>query len=296
MDYGRPLQFGYFLTPAASDYAELLRRARLAEELGMDLIGIQDHPYQSRFFDTWTLLAALAAQTTRIRFFPDVINLPLRPPAMLAKAAASLDLISGGRLELGLGAGAFWEAIGAMGGPVRSPGEAVSAFEEAIAVIRLMWSGQRSLRFDGQHYALKGVHSGPLPAHPIGLWIGAYGPRMLKITGRFGDGWIPSSSYAPPEMLPDMHHRIDEAALSAGRDPASIQRIYNVMGQISPDLSPKLFNGPAEQWVDELTQLVLLYGMDTFIVGLPEPPLDQLEQFMAEIAPRVRANVAAKRQ
>ena len=296
MDYGRPLLFGYFLTPDASDYAELLRRARLADELGMDLIGIQDHPYQSRFLDTWTLLAALAAQTNRIRFFPDVIDLPLRPPAMLAKAAASLDLISGGRLELGLGAGAFWEAIGAMGGPVRTPGEAVSALEEAIAVIRLMWSGQRGLRFDGKHYALKGVHSGPLPAHPIGLWIGAYGPRMLKLTGRLGDGWIPSSSYAPMEKLPAMHRRIDEAALSAGRDPASIQRSYNVMGQISPNPSPKPFNGPAEQWVDELTQLVLQYGMDTFIVGLPEPPGDQLEQFMVEIAPRVRANVAASRQ
>ena len=88
---------------------------RAADEGGIDLVGIQDHPYQWRYVDTWTLIAWLAARTERIRFFPDVANLPLRPPAVLAKAAASLDVLSGGRVELGLGAGAFWEAIGADG-------------------------------------------------------------------------------------------------------------------------------------------------------------------------------------
>src|SRR5512133_738795 len=116
MDYRRDIQFGYFLTPNAAAYPETLRAAELCDQLGFDLIGIQDHPYQSRFMDTWTLLTSLAAQTSRIRYFPDVADLPLRPPAMLAKAAASLDLITGGRIELGLGAGAFWEAIAAMGG------------------------------------------------------------------------------------------------------------------------------------------------------------------------------------
>ncbi|HWQ84251.1 MAG TPA: LLM class flavin-dependent oxidoreductase [Anaerolineales bacterium] len=295
MDYRRPIQFGYFPTPAAASYPELLRLAQLCDALGMDLIGIQDHPYQSRFMDTWTLLSALAAQTARIRFFPDVINLPLRPPAVLAKAAASLDIISGGRIELGLGAGAFWEAIAAMGGPVRTPGEAVAALEEAIQVIRLMWSGQRGLRFDGQHYRLKGVHSGPVPAHPIGIWIGAYGPRMLALTGRLGDGWVPTSTYAPPDKLPEMHRRIDSAALSAGRDPGMIQRVYNLMGQIQDRPGGEPFIGPVGQWVAELTRLVLEFGMDTFIIGFPEPPGDQIERFMAEIAPRVRENVAGER-
>ncbi|HEX7973350.1 MAG TPA: LLM class flavin-dependent oxidoreductase, partial [Anaerolineales bacterium] len=230
-----------------------------------------------------------------LRLFPDVVDLPLRPPAMLAKAAATLDIISGGRIELGLGAGAFWEAIEAMGGPVRTPHEAVAALEEAIHVIRLMWSGQRGLRYEGQHYSLKGVHSGPVPAHPIGLWIGAYGPKMLALTGRLGDGWVPSSSYAAPGELPEMHKRIDEAALSAGRDPAAIQRIYNIMGQIKAGPPAEPFNGPVEQWVDELTGLALEYGMDTFILGLPEPPGDQIERFIAEVAPRVRENVARQR-
>ncbi|RPJ51816.1 MAG: LLM class flavin-dependent oxidoreductase, partial [Chloroflexi bacterium] len=283
MDYGRPIQFGYFLTPTASDYPEVLRRAKLCDALGMDLIGIQDHPYQSRFLDTWTLIASLAPQTTRVRLFPDVADLPLRPPAGLAKAAASLDLISGGRIELGLGAGAIWEAIGAMGGPVRSPGEAVAALEEAIQVIRLMWSGERGLRFEGKHYRLKGVHGGPVPAHPVSLWIGAYGPKMLALTGRLGDGWVPSSSYAPPEKIAEMQKRIDEAALSAGRDPASIQRLYNVMGQIRAGASGEPFNGPASQCVDERTRLALQDGIDSFVIGLPEPPGDQIERFMAEI-------------
>jgi alkanesulfonate monooxygenase SsuD/methylene tetrahydromethanopterin reductase-like flavin-dependent oxidoreductase (luciferase family) len=295
MDYGQGLQFGYFLTPDASDYYEVLRRARLCDELGFDLLGIQDHPYQSRFLDTWTLIAALAAQTSRVRLFPDVASLPLRPPAVLAKAAASLDVMSGGRIELGLGAGAFWEAIGAMGGPVRSPGEAVAALEEAIHVVRLMWSGQRGLRFAGEYYPLRGVHSGPVPVHPIGIWIGAIGPKMLNLTGRLGDGWVPSSSYVPPSKLPEMQARIDEAAVGAGRAPTAIRRIYNVMGRIGDGASSGPFTGPAAQWVDELTQLAIQDGMDTFILGLPEPPGDQLERFMAEIIPQVRENVAASR-
>ncbi|HEX5549009.1 MAG TPA: LLM class flavin-dependent oxidoreductase, partial [Ktedonobacterales bacterium] len=139
-DYGQPLQFGYFLIPDASDIAGLMRLARQVDEQGIDLIGIQDHPYQRRFLDTWMLLPAIATQTRRVRIFPDVASLPLRPPAVLAKAAASLDLLSGGRFELGLGAGAFWDAIVAMGGPRRSPREARAALEEALTVLRLMWS------------------------------------------------------------------------------------------------------------------------------------------------------------
>jgi alkanesulfonate monooxygenase SsuD/methylene tetrahydromethanopterin reductase-like flavin-dependent oxidoreductase (luciferase family) len=149
MDYGRKIQFGFFLTPNAGDYAGCFRVAKLCDQLGLDLIGIQDHPYQRRFFDTWTLMSALVSQTQGIRFFPDVINLPMRPPAMLAKAAATLDLISGGRIELGIGTGAFWEGIKAMGGPNRTPSEAVTALEEAISILRLMWSGERGLKFEG---------------------------------------------------------------------------------------------------------------------------------------------------
>jgi alkanesulfonate monooxygenase SsuD/methylene tetrahydromethanopterin reductase-like flavin-dependent oxidoreductase (luciferase family) len=112
--------------PNWQEHDEVLRLARAADEAGLDLVGIQDHPYQWRFFDTWTLIAYLSARTSRIRFFADVANLPLRPPAVLAKAAASLDVLTGGRVELGLGAGGFWDAVQAMGGPRRTPGQAVA--------------------------------------------------------------------------------------------------------------------------------------------------------------------------
>src|SRR5260370_15176868 len=145
MDYGRPIQFGYFVLPDSMRPMRPLELAVKADELGIDLIGDQAHPYQRRLYDVWTLLTAIALRTKRASVFPDVANLPLRPPAMLAKAAASLDLLSGGRVELGLGAGGFWEAIKAMGGPVRTPGEAVSALDDAVQGIRVSWIGRRGL-------------------------------------------------------------------------------------------------------------------------------------------------------
>ena len=227
-DYGRPLQFGYFLIPDATDVEATLAGAEVAEELGLDLLGIQDHPYQRRFLETWTLLSAVGARTRRIRLFPDVANLPLRLPAVLAKAAASLDLITGGRVELALGAGGFWDAIVAIGGPRRSPGESVEALEEAIQVIRLMWSEESSGRFPGRYYQLTGVRPGPRPAHPIGIWVGAYKPRMLRLIGRLADGWVPSLGYLSLDDFTGLNATIDGAAKGAGRDPASIRRILNV--------------------------------------------------------------------
>ncbi len=295
LDYGQPLQFGYFLIPDATDVAGVLHLARQADDLGLDLIGIQDHPYQRRFLDTWTLMAAILAQTRRVRVFPDVASLPLRPPAVLAKAAASLDLLSGGRFELGLGAGAFWDAIAAMGGPRRSPREALAALEEAITVLRLMWSDQRGVRFTGQYYTLAGVHSGPQPAHLISIWIGASGPKMLDLIGRQADGWVPSSAYVSPERLPALQRMIDEGIQSAGRDPASVRRIYNVMGRISDGPPGGFLDGPVEQWVDELTALTIEQGMDTYVFAPTGDPAEQIKRFANEVIPVVREQVASAR-
>jgi len=109
-DLQHDLLFGLFLTPDAGQPEQILELARLADTAGLDLLGVQDHPYQPRFLDMWTLLSVVASQTRRIRLFPDVVNLPFRPPAVLARAAASLDILSGGRIELGLGSGAFPDA------------------------------------------------------------------------------------------------------------------------------------------------------------------------------------------
>lgn len=277
MNYGRPIQFGVFLMPDASQSRLVLDTAILADELGYDLIGIQDHPYQRRFFDAWTLLSVIATRTKRIAVFPDVANIPLRPPAMLAKAAATLDLLSEGRVELGLGAGGLWEAITAIGGPTRTRAESVAALEEAIQVIRLMWSGERGARFAGKFYQLEGVHTGPVPAHPIGIWLGAYKPKMLSLVGRMADGWVPSLGYLQPADLSEGNQRIDEAAAGAGRDPRSIRRILNV------DYMP----------AETIISLAVERGIDTFIV--PGDDAEELRRFAAEDAPKIREAVAQAR-
>jgi alkanesulfonate monooxygenase SsuD/methylene tetrahydromethanopterin reductase-like flavin-dependent oxidoreductase (luciferase family) len=289
-DYGRELRFGYFLIPNATD--PLLATAREVERLGLDYIGVQDHPYQRRFVDAWTLLAMIAATTTRVGVFPDVANLPLRPPAVLAKAAASLDRLSGGRVDLGLGAGGFWDAIAACDGPRRTPAEAYRALAEAIEVIRLVWSGERNLRFEGELYRLAGAHSGPVPDRRIGIWLGVYGPRALRLAGRVADGWVPSFR-GELQPLREMAGRLDEGAAEAGRDPGEIRRILNVGGVITDGASEGTLRGPVGQWTEELTGLVVEHGFDTFVLWAEGP--GQLARFAEEVVPAVREQVDRER-
>ena len=293
-DHLRKVEFGGNLDPVA-DFERAAATARAIESAGLEFIGIQDHPYQRRFFDTWTLMSALVPLTTRVHFVTDVANLQLRPAPMLAKAAASLDVISGGRIELGLGAGGFPEAVQAMGGPVRNPAERVDALEEAIQLMRLMWSVPPRVSFEGEHYSLKGHKPGPPPAHPIEIWLGALGPRMLRLTGSVADGWIPSHSYLGPDKAAAMNARIDEAAEAAGRDPREIRRAYNVMGSIGVNDAPGI-SGPPALWTETLTSFVLDVGMDTFLFWpTTADVMDQFEQFGHEVVPSVREAVARGR-
>jgi alkanesulfonate monooxygenase SsuD/methylene tetrahydromethanopterin reductase-like flavin-dependent oxidoreductase (luciferase family) len=294
-DFRQDLHFGANVDPTANDPNWPLRLTRAIEQAGLELIGIQDHPYNAGFLETWSLIATLLQATERVHIFPNVANLPLRPPTMLAKAAATLDVLSGGRVELGLGAGAFREGIEAMGGPGRSKGESIEALEEAVQIIRAFWSGTRSLRFEGKHYTVKGARPGPRPAHPIGLWLGTYGPRALGLTGRLATGWLPSSSYAPPQRLPELQQRITDAALAAGRQPQEIRRIYNVMGLITDGPMQGLLTGPVDYWVDELARLTVEVGMDTFIYWPSDDRLRQIELFAAEVVPAVQDQVAKAR-
>jgi alkanesulfonate monooxygenase SsuD/methylene tetrahydromethanopterin reductase-like flavin-dependent oxidoreductase (luciferase family) len=274
-------KLGIFVVPDATGPEATIDQLLAADRSGLDLVGVQDHPYQWRFFDTWTLLAYVAGRTERVRLLPDVTNLPLRPPAMLAKAAASLDVLSGGRVELGLGAGAFWDAVEAMGGPRRSPKESVDALEEAIAILRAFWSGERSISFDGTHYSVRGAHPGPAPAHPIGIWIGAYGPRMLRQTGRLGDGWLPSigGRRLSTEDALRMQGVVDEAARAAGRDPAAIERAANVMA----------LEGDPRGWADQLARIVDELRFTTLIAPVPgDDPIGFVERLGEDVAPRLR--------
>ena len=286
--------FGIFPVPESEQRERLVEQVLLADRLGLDLVGIQDHPYQRRFLDTWTLLSYLAGRTERIRLFPDVASLPLRSPALLAKAAASLDLLSGGRAELGLGAGAFWEAIGAWGGAVRTPKQSVDALEEAVEIIRRVWAGERGIRFEGEHYRLSGAHGGPEPAHAMGIWLGAYGPRMLRLVGSAADGWVPSLPRLPLADVPERQAAIDEAARAAGRDPAAIVRVANVNGAIVDGDVTGWLHGPVEHWVEELTRLVTELRFDGLVLW-PEhdDPLGQTERFATEVVPRVRDAIVA---
>jgi alkanesulfonate monooxygenase SsuD/methylene tetrahydromethanopterin reductase-like flavin-dependent oxidoreductase (luciferase family) len=267
MDYGNTLRFGIFPSPAADSAQETLHLARIADDAGLDLVGIQDHPYQRRFLDTWTLMAFVLAQTNRVSVFPDVANLPLRPPRMMAKAAASLDVLSGGRFELGLGAGAMWDGIEAMGGRRLSARQSVDALEQAIAELREYWNGE-------------GKFGGPPPAHPIGIWLGAYKPRMLRITGALADGWVPSMSYLPPDQAPEAMKRVDDSARAAGRDPAAIRRVYNLPSDATPE---------ASQLADFATEL----GFDTFIFSAIDDR--ELGRIAHDVIPAVRAEVARRR-
>jgi alkanesulfonate monooxygenase SsuD/methylene tetrahydromethanopterin reductase-like flavin-dependent oxidoreductase (luciferase family) len=203
-----------------------------------------------------------------------VANLPLRPPAMIAKAAASIDVLSGGRFELGLGAGAFWENIAAMGGPSREPREAVDALEEAIGLIRAWWSSDGdAVSYEGEHYELRGAKPGPALAHPIGIWLGAYGPRMLRVTGRLADGWLPSLGNLDADTIAERHAAIDESARKAGRDPGEVRRLINVPGD-DPD---------------RLLRLVTEERFETLIVSLDEDdPVGSVHRVGEELAPRVR--------
>jgi alkanesulfonate monooxygenase SsuD/methylene tetrahydromethanopterin reductase-like flavin-dependent oxidoreductase (luciferase family) len=280
------LKVGIFVVPDATDHARTVEIAVAADRAGLEVVAIQDHPYQRRFLDTWTLLSYLGARTERIRLVPDVLNLPLRLPTMIAKSAASLDVLTGGRVELGIGAGAFWEAVEAMGGARRSPGESVEALEEAIQIVKGFLAGERSLRLDGAHYRVAGAKPGPPPAHPVGIWIGAYRPRMLRLTGRLGDGWLPSvgGSYLPAEDVADRHAIIDEAARDAGRDPSEIARIANI----------GLGDDP-RSWLDpeRLARTATELRFDTLLVSVPDDdPLDFLRRLGQQAAPAARELVS----
>jgi alkanesulfonate monooxygenase SsuD/methylene tetrahydromethanopterin reductase-like flavin-dependent oxidoreductase (luciferase family) len=287
----RPLRFGISVTPNAADYANILEQVRAAEEAGLELVGIQDHPYQRRFLDTYALIADLLARTERLRFFPDVTSLPMRSPTMIAKAAASLDVMSGGRFELGLGSGNFWDAVAGMGGPRRTPREAFAALEEAIAIIRPALDGERVVQLEGAHYTVR-YPPGPPPAHRVGIWLGVYGPRGLRLVGRAADGWIPSLGYTTPEKLARSSRVIDEAAVAAGRDADDISRLLNLGGAITDgERGDDPLTGPVEHWVATLASWATDIGIDSLIFWAPDGSVDQVRLFATEVAPAVRDRV-----
>jgi alkanesulfonate monooxygenase SsuD/methylene tetrahydromethanopterin reductase-like flavin-dependent oxidoreductase (luciferase family) len=291
--------FGIVIYPTAGHPAEQFRLAKLADDNDLDLLTMPDHPYQGAFFDTWTLLAALALATKRLHFTANVTSLPLRLPSMLAKQAATLDILTGGRVEMSLGAGMAWDGIEAYGGPRRTPAEAYTAFEDAVHILRGLWdSPNRSFSYSGKVYSVAGAQGGPAPAHRIPIWTGAFGPKMMRLTGRLADGLLVTSPVNPPQRLLEINALIDEGAAAAGRSAEAIRRGYNITGTIASGQNNsgdfgKSIEGTASYWVDQLLRLYSDYRQDTFVLVAKGDVGQQIEMFAKEVVPAVKERLGA---
>lgn len=304
--------FGINITPSASRADSAFEIAKTSDNLSIDLISVQDHPYNGSFFDTWTLITALAMSTKNIHFMTNVADIPLRHPPLLAKSAATLDILTNGRVELGVGAGAFWKAIMGYGGPSRTPAEAIGALEEAIQIMRLIWNidgGNQRATFNGRFYILDRAQTGPRPSHSIRIWLGAYGPKMLRLTGRLGDGWTPSYGYAPPAQIPKMQQTIDQSLTETGRKSNEVRRNYNLAGIVLESNTKKasqqgsmmnseqdgLLVGSVDFWIDTIIKFYNELQMDTFTFWPANESYEQVELFAKKVVPKVKEDVKRER-
>ncbi|WP_433158733.1 LLM class flavin-dependent oxidoreductase [Kribbella sp. CA-247076] len=289
------VEFGVQVTPTAEVglHRELVAAA---DEGGLDLVAVQDHPYAPSQLDAMTLIGDLLARTERLRFFPDVAPLPLRPPGMLAQAAAALDVLSGGRFELGLGAGGIPRGITGIGGPDRTPGESLEALAEAIPLLRRLWTEPGRVVADGKYYPVN-VRPGPLPVHDIAIWVGSVGPRSMRLTGRLADGWAaPIPQYLPYEEWAGANAIIDEAATAAGRDPADVRRIAQIVGTITDvpgDTDTTRGDAPVrgtpDQWAAFFARLATEQPFRTFVFWPEQHDLTQLGRFAHDVVPATKA-------
>ncbi len=291
MDYGHELAFGTFLTAAVGSAERIIALAQLTEQVGLDLVTVNDHPHAPQLYEAWTMLSVIAARTQTVKVTANVTSLPLRNPVVLARTVSTLDLITGGRVELALGAGSSLAEVAANGGPRMTVGESIVALEEAMTIMRAVWTPQDNIQFAGKHYSMMGAQGGPSPAHDVEIWLGAFKPRMLALTGRLADGWLPTSVAAMPDQLTAMNRIIDESAVEAGRNPAAVRRLYNVRGQFGRR-GGGFLQGPEEQWIEQLTELTLTEGMSTYILISEDP--DDIRRF-TDVAKGVRESVAAAR-
>ena len=298
MNYGHSLIFGSFITAPADNPETAVALALRSEADGLDLVTLRDHPEQPDQLDAWTVLAWIAGQTERVQLAANVLNLPLRDPAVLARAAVSLDLLSGGRLALGLGAGQaqLWDDWAALGVNKLTPGQSIAALSEGIDIIRGMWdtTERQPLRYDGVYYHPSGAKRGPAPAHDIPIWVGAYKPKILRLVGRAADGVVPSLPYLQGGLsdLNDINKYIDEGAEQVGRPVTAIRRMLNIGGQFTRN-GTSLLNGPPAQWAEDLAGIALEYGVSTFICMGDDAAT--IELFANEVIPATKALVADER-
>lgn len=278
-NHERPLRFGYLPVAAVADPADVLRLATLAETLGLGYLGIQAHAAAGAYHEPWTLLTAIGMKTAHISLFTTVADLSPHALVQLARAASTLDSLTGGRIAL---------ALISRGAQHGDP-EAMAALEEAIQLLRLMWRGERSVRFAGRFYRLADVQPGPAPTHPIAIWLAGQEPSLAALAGRMADGWLLDHSPAmQPDALARLSEQLDEAATSAGREPSEIQRICTITGRIGKEERDTAFEGSAHQWSASLAELAAKVGIDTFLLLESDDAEEQLRLYAQEVAPRTR--------
>jgi probable F420-dependent oxidoreductase len=283
--------FGLGISTSAAPGADPVADARRAEQLGFDFVSASDHLHgEQPTFEPWTMLSWIAAATSRVRVATRVLAVPYRQPAVVAKMAESLDRLSGGRLILGLGGGALDEEFRAFGLGVRSPRDKVDGLEEAVRVIRGLWS-QPTFTFDGRLYRADGAELEPKPDHRIPIWLGTYGRRALALTGRLADGWIPSLGYAPPEQVTVMRERVLAAARQAGRDPGEITCAYNLEVRVDEHASarPSVVSGPPDAVTERLLGFLELGFTALNLIPAGPGKDDQTERLARDVLPALRA-------
>jgi alkanesulfonate monooxygenase SsuD/methylene tetrahydromethanopterin reductase-like flavin-dependent oxidoreductase (luciferase family) len=303
MTLNQRVLFGLGLETGVNQVSEALEHARLADEAGLDIVSLSDHPYFSDRLDAYAALGFVLGATSRITAAVVMTNLLSRPAPILARTVTGLSTISRGRFVLGLGAGGMWEEIVALGVPRLSPGERVRALEEAIMIVRALSGGGDPVTFEGEFYQVTGLTPAAAPAPPI--WIGALGPKTLAVAGRHADGWIPGHlADWRSTRVAESRPAIDEAAASVGRNPADIDTIYNVSGRITRDPLPETRDGEGRwigggvtQWVEELTLAVLEHRAAAFIYLLSPGDIISdatLNLWAHEVVPAVREAIAKR--
>jgi alkanesulfonate monooxygenase SsuD/methylene tetrahydromethanopterin reductase-like flavin-dependent oxidoreductase (luciferase family) len=286
------LKFGVNIHTAMQPGVDPVTEALHAEQLGFDVVTLHGDVLHGSTptFELWTLLCWVAASTTSIRVAPVVLALPHRHPAVLAKMAETLDRLSGGRLILVLGAGGPMNepAYRVLGLASRSPHEKVQALEEAVDLLRGLWSTP-GFSYAGEHFRTEGATIEPKPGHPVPIWLGVFGDRMLDLVGRKADGWLPTYQFLEPEQAYRKFEQIHRVAEQAGRNPDEITYGYNVPIQVSERAVTNRWRiaGSARKVAGQLAAIVR-HGF-TFLNVWPvgEAPV-QRERLARDVLPAVR--------
>lgn len=271
-------------------WPELRDRWRRLDALGFDSLWLPDHFFlrsgrDTPIFEAWTLLAGLALETRHARIGTLVSSNTFRHPAMLAKQAVTVDHLSGGRLELGIGTGWFREEHDAFGIDFPPVPELVGRFEESIRLLDIYLSNDRS-SFVGQYYRLDDVFNRPRPVQNPRppLLMGAHQPRMLRLAAQYADTW---NSYGPVDELRRRCDLLIEACEVVGRDPATLRRSVFWSPTQTPEENPWASTDAFEDYIGRHAEA----GMQDFILQLPDSVPDRLvESVSADILPRLRGH------